>query len=310
MIATRSKILTLTKLPADLAQALTARHDLLPVDGVKSPPGADACEVAVTTAMRGLSAADLERFPGLRLVVSQGVGRDKFDLEAASARAVRISVTPDILTEDVADFAIGLTYAIARRIVEADRFVRAGLWPTTRMATSTSLDRKRLGIIGMGKIGRSIARRGRGLGMTVNYMSRHRKVDLDYGFHADPAALASDSDVLVLACPGGAETRHICDARVLDALGPAGFVVNIARGSVLDEAALLDALETGSIAGAALDVFASEPDLDPRFAALDNVVLTPHSASLTREVRVKLIRCMIEEIEAFEAGRPPSYAIV
>ncbi|MHA6645423.1 2-hydroxyacid dehydrogenase [Mesorhizobium sp. A623] len=307
MLATKSKLLVLAKLPPDLTEALGACHDLV---SAGDRADADQCTIAVTTAMRGLTAVDLEQFPGIGLVLSQGVGRDKLDLEAASARGVRVSITPDILTEDVADFAIGLMYAIARRIAEADRFVRAGHWLKVRIPVSTSLDRKRLGIIGMGKIGRSIARRGKGLGMTVGYTNRSRKDDLDYRYHDDPAALAADSDILILACSGGPETHHICDAGVLEALGPTGFVINIARGSVIDEAALLDALQADRIAGAALDVFASEPDLDPRFAALDNVVLTPHSASLTREVRTKLIGCMIKEIEAHEAGNPLSYAIV
>lgn len=305
----RSKLLALAKLPPDLVEALSANHELLSVGSEAARADGSDCAIAVTTAMRGLAAADLEQFPSIRLVLSQGVGRDRLDLAAASASGVRVSITPDILTEDVADFAIGLMYAIARRIAEADRFVRAGRWPTSRIPPSTSLDRKRLGIIGMGRIGRSIARRGQGLGMTVAYMGRSRKDDLDYPYHKDPAELAANSDVLVLACPGGAETHHICDARVLDALGEAGFVVNIARGTVIDEAALLDALESGRIAGAALDVFASEPDPNPRFAALDNAVLTPHSASITREVRAKLIGCMLEEIDAHKAGKPLSYAI-
>ncbi|MCX7561359.1 NAD(P)-binding domain-containing protein [Sulfitobacter sp. F26204] len=260
--------------------------------------------IAVTTAMRGLSAQDLETFPEVSLVLSQGVGLEKLDLVAATAHGVVVSVTPNILTEDVADFAIGLTYAITRRIAEADRFVRAGRWGGERIRPSTSVHKKRMGVVGMGRIGQAIARRAAGLGMEVCYFSRIRNTALPYDYAASPQDLAKVSDVLVLACPGGPATENLCDRSVLDALGPQGFLINIARGSVVDEVALLAALEGDEIAGAGLDVFATEPALNARFIALDNVVLTPHSASVTQEVRAELICNMLSEAHNFIAGRP------
>jgi lactate dehydrogenase-like 2-hydroxyacid dehydrogenase len=293
-------IALLTAIPADLREALEERFEL-------AEPGADlpaGTRIAVTTAMRGLSSEDLARHAGLELVLSQGVGLEKLDLKAASAAGVQVSVTPNILTEDVADFAIGLTYAICRRIAEADRFVRAGRWGPERIRPSTSLRGKRMGIVGMGRIGQAIARRAAGLEMQVSYTGPSKKDGVTHDYVADVRALAAQSDVLVLACPGGAATHHLCDRAVLEALGADGFLVNVARGSVVDEPALLEALAEARIAGAALDVFAREPGLDPAFVALENVVLTPHSASITREVRAELIAAMLSDAEAFVAGKP------
>ncbi len=293
-------IALLTALPADLRAALEERFDLLPPDA-EVPAGT---RIAVTTAMRGLSKDDLERLSDVKLVLSQGVGLEKLDLEAASARGVAVSVTPNILTEDVADFAIGLTYATCRRIAEADRFVRAGRWGPERIRPSTSLRGKRMGVVGMGRIGQAIARRAAGLDMTVSYTGPSKKDGVPHAYVAGTRELAAQSDVLVLACPGGAATHHLCNREVLEALGEDGFLVNVARGSVVDEAALLEALTEGRIAGAGLDVFAQEPGLDPAFLSLENVVLTPHSASITKEVRAELIGAMLADAEAFVTGKP------
>jgi lactate dehydrogenase-like 2-hydroxyacid dehydrogenase len=208
------------------------------------------------------------------------------------------------MTEDVADAAIGLMYAAARRVAEADRFVRAGRWGKERMAPSTSLHRKAVGIAGMGRIGQAIARRCAGLGMDVAWYGPRAKPELPWPRCATPRDLAARSDVLIVATPGGAETDGMADAGVLEALGPRGVFVNIARGSVVDEPALLHALETGAIAAAGLDVFATEPALDPRFLALQSVVLAPHSASITHETRAAIVARMIGDIEAFREGRP------
>jgi lactate dehydrogenase-like 2-hydroxyacid dehydrogenase len=295
------KIILLTNIPDDLRVALQARFELIE----SAAEDTQGIRIAVTTAMRGLFAQDLERFPDVKLVLSQGVGLENLDLDAATAHGVVVSVTPNILTEDVADFAIGLTYAASRRISEADRFVRAGRWGEERIRPSTSLHKKRMGVVGMGRIGQAIARRAVGLGMDVSYFSRAKNRDLPYDYEASAQALAAVSDVLVLACPGGQATDNLCDQNVLDALGPQGFLINISRGSVVDEAALLTALENGSIAGAGLDVFETEPALNDRFIALDNVVLTPHSASVTQEVRIELIRNMLEQADDFISGSRP-----
>jgi hydroxypyruvate reductase len=256
------------------------------------------------TAMAGASAAQLERLPDLKLIANTGVGLDRIDLPAAARRGIAVAYTFDVMTEDVADAAIGLMYGAARLVAEADRFVRAGRWMKERMRPSISLHRKTAGIAGMGLIGRAIARSCAGLGMDVAWTGPRAKPDVPWRYIPDLLALASEADVLIVAVPGGAETVRMVGAPVFAALGPDGIFVNIARGSVVDEPALLDALEGGIIAGAGLDVFATEPALDPRFMALENVVLAPHSASITRETRAAIIARILGDVEAFREGRP------
>lgn len=292
-------ILLLSPIPADLRAALTERFTL--VEDIAAAPG---IRIAVTMALAGAREEHFARLPGLRLLVSQGAGLERVDLPAAARRGVAVAYTPDVMTEDVADAAIGLMYAAARRVAEADRFVRAGRWGSERMGLGISLHRKAAGIVGLGKIGQAIARRCAGLGMDVAWTGPRLKPDQPYAFVPDIRALAERSDVLILATPGGAGTDGIVDAAVLTALGPHGVLVNIARGSVVVEAALLDALETRAIAAAGLDVFAKEPALDARFLALDTVVLAPHSASLTIETRQALIARILSDIDAFRDGRP------
>ncbi|MCR0984456.1 NAD(P)-dependent oxidoreductase [Roseomonas populi] len=294
----RETILALATLPQDLRDALAADYAVV---GAEDPAAAEA-RIAVTTGMVGADAGAMAARPGLRLIASMGVGLDKIDLGAARARGIAVSHTPDELTEDVADFAIGLMYAAARRIAEADRFVRAGRWMQGRMSPGTSLHRKRAGVVGLGRIGAAIARRAAGIGMEVGWTGPRPKPEAPWRYHPDVPALAEWTDVLILATPGGPETRHMVDARALAALGPRGVLVNIARGSVVDEAALLAALEGGGIAAAGLDVFASEPGLDPRFTALENAVLAPHYASLTHETRAAIIARMLRDIAAFRGG--------
>lgn len=296
--AARERLLLLAPLPADLRTALEGPYDLV------GPEGAGDASIAVTTGLIGADAAVMDRYPQLRLIASQGVGLDKIDLHAAAQRGIAVCHTPDEMTEDVADYAIGLMYAAARRIVEADRFVRAGRWGAERMGLGMGLHGKTVGIFGMGKIGQAIARRAAGLGMAVAWCGPNPKPQLPWTYQPDLAVLAAQADVLILASPGGAATRHAVDARVLAALGPRGILVNISRGSVVDEAALLQALEARSIGGAGLDVFASEPALDPRFLSLDNAVLAPHYASLTVETRQAIIARMLSDIARFRAGEP------
>jgi hydroxypyruvate reductase len=301
--AGKPEVLIVGKIPADLHDALAAQFILIEGWSLREAQQEKrGYAIAVTTGMDGFDAVLMDRLPDLKLIASQGVGLERIDCRAAATRNIRITHTPNILTEDVADFAIGLLYGVARRVVESDRFVRAGRWGPERIAPSTSLHGKRAGIVGMGRIGQAIAGRAAGIGMSVAYHGPRKKPDLAYSYFSELGALAADSDVLLLSCPGGPATAGIINASVLRQLGATGFLINISRGEVIDESALLDALERKSIAGAGLDVFATEPKLDPRFLALDNVVLTPHSASITREVRTKLIACMIEDISAFLAG--------
>jgi len=295
-------ILLLSPIPADLRAALAARFVLLDDTPAEAPrPG---IRIAVTMALAGATDAQFARLPDLRLLSSQGAGLERIDLSAAVRRGIAVAYTPAVMTEDVADAAIGLMYAAARRVAEADRFVRAGRWGAERMGLGLSLHRKAAGIVGLGRIGHAIARRCAGLGMDVAWTGPRPKPDLPWPYSPDLRRLAERSDVLILATPGGAGTDRMVDAGVLAALGPRGVLVNIARGSVVDEAALLAALESRAIAAAGLDVFATEPGLDPRFLALDNVVLAPHSASLTIETRAALVARILDDIEAFRAGRP------
>ncbi|HEY8611746.1 MAG TPA: 2-hydroxyacid dehydrogenase [Roseomonas sp.] len=297
---TRETILLLASLPKDLRDALAAQYELVERDN----PAAREARIAVTTGMAGADAAMMESLPALRLVASMGVGLDRLDLAAAKRRGLAVCHTPDELTEDVADFAIGLLYAAARRIAEADRFVRSGRWSHERMTPGTSLYGKKAGVVGLGRIGFAIARRAAGIGMDVAWTGPRPKPEAPWPYLPGIGALAERSDVLILAVPGGTETRHMVDQAVLAALGPRGILVNIARGSVVDEPALLAALESGVIAGAGLDVFASEPALDPRFLVLENAVLAPHYASLTRETRAAIIGRMLRDIAAFREGQP------
>ncbi|WP_137176784.1 2-hydroxyacid dehydrogenase [Roseomonas sp. AR75] len=297
----RETLLLLCPIPADLRAAFAQHYDL--VEDKPGTPPPDGVRIAVTTAMAGLTDAQLERLPGIRLVASQGTGLEKLDLSAAARRGVAIAFTPDVMTEDVADAAIGLMYAAARRIAQADRFVRAGRWGPERMAPSISLHRKKVGISGMGRIGQAIARRAAGLGMGVAWHGPRAKPDLPWPHVPALRDLAAASDVLIMAVPGGSDTDRMVDAAVLEALGPRGIFVNVARGSVVDEPALIAALEQGTIAAAGLDVYAREPALDPRFLALENVVLAPHSASITYETRQAIIARMLGDIAAFREGR-------
>ena len=225
-----------------------------------------------------LDRAFMDKLPKLEIIANFAVGVDAVDLDAAREKKIIVTNTPDVLTDCVADFAMGMVIAVMRRVAEGDRYVRAGRWATKGDLTlATSLRGKTLGIIGLGRIGKAVARRAEAFGMTIAYHGRNPQADVDYAYHAAPAALAAASDCLALTCPGGPGTYHLVDAAVLRALGPKSFLVNAARGSVVHEAALIEALTDGVIAGAALDVFDREPlPEDSPLWELDNVILTPH----------------------------------
>lgn len=301
-MAAREPILLLCAIPADLRAALAERYDL--VEDKPTNSSRPGFRIAVTTAMNGAGAAQFDRLPDLALLSSQGTGLERIDLADAARRGIAVAYTPDVMTEDVADAAIGLMYGAARLVAEADRFVRAGRWGAERMRPGISLHRKTAGIVGMGRIGQAIARRCAGLGMAVAWTGPLPKPGLPWPRVPSLAALAEQADVLILALAAGPGTERMVDAAVLRSLGPRGVLVNIARGSVVEEAALIAALQDRTIAGAGLDVFAQEPGLDPRFLTLGNVVLAPHSASLTQETRAALIARMLADIGAFQEGQP------
>lgn len=251
-----------------------------------------------------VSAALIAQLPALEVISVMGVGYDGVDVPAALARGIAVGHTPGVLNDDVADLAIGLMLAVSRGIVSADRHVRAGRWPATGRPLQRRMSGARLGLVGMGRIGRAIASRAQAFGMQVAYCARERKRDLPWPFHADVAELAAHSDFLVLITPGGADTRHLVDARVLAALGPEGYLINVARGSVVDEAALVRALADGTIAGAGLDVFAHEPDVPEALWSMEQVVLTPHIGSATHHTRQAMAALACDNLRARLEGLP------
>jgi D-3-phosphoglycerate dehydrogenase len=258
----------------------------------------------VTTGTAGADAALMAKLPNLEIVAGFGVGYDAVDLDYARAHGVRITNTPDVLTEDVANMGMALLLAATRRVPFGDRWVREGRWREGPMPLTPSIGGKRLGVLGLGRIGRAIAHRACAFGMDILYTGRAPHVDVDYGWRPDVLSLAADSDVLMVCAAGGAETRAIVDAAVLDALGPQGFLINISRGSLIDEPALIAALREGRIAGAGLDVYWDEPDIDPAFLTLDTVVLQPHNGSATFETRRAIGELMRANLAAHFAGQP------
>lgn len=258
-------------------------------------------QALVTTGVHGASANLIGRLPALRAIVCFGVGTDAVDLKAASALGIQVSNTPDVLTDCVADAAMALLLAVARQVVVADRFVRAGRWGTERFGLTTALWGKRCGILGMGPIGQAIARRACAFGMQVIYSSRTARPQLPYTYHTSLLELAQHSDFLVLAVPGGNATDGLVNQQVLEALGPGGMLVNVARGSVVDQPALIEALNSGRIAGAALDVFVDEPNVPDALRELDTVVLSPHVASGTKETRQAMADRVLANLAALFA---------
>lgn len=236
----------------------------------------------VTTGKLGLSRAEIARLTALQVVCVLGAGTENIDLEAAREAGVRIEARGGTNSETVADHAFALLLSLLRDIPFMDRGIRHGEWAGVR-SSRPILHRKRLGIAGLGAIGRAVARRAVAFDMQVGYFGRTAKPDTNYRFHADCGDLAACSDVLVLCLPGGPETTGLVDARVLRALGPQGYIVNVGRGSVVHQAALVEALENGGIAGAALDVFENEPNVPAPLRANRNVVLTPHVAGRSPE---------------------------
>lgn len=251
----------------------------------------------------------MARLPALEIVSIMGVGYDGVDVTAAKARGVMVAHTPDVLNDDVADLALALMLNIARRIPQAERHVRDGQWPAGPMPLASKMSGARLGLVGMGRIGQAIALRALAFGMPIAYTARSAKPGLPYAFHATPQALAAASDFLVVITPGGAATRKLIDAGVLRALGPNGYLINVARGSVVDEAALIEALKQGTIAGAALDVFENEPNVPAALRALDNVVLVPHIGSATTQTRHAMAARAFDNLQAHFAGQPLPSAV-
>ena len=259
---------------------------------------------AVASGGPGVDAAMMDALPKLKLISHFGVGYDSVDVEAAKKRGIHVTNTPEVLNECVADTAIALTLNVMRKFPQSEAYLRSGYWAARGgYPLTTSLGGKTMGIVGLGRIGEAIARRAQACGMKVAYHNRNKKA-VPYPYYPDAVALAKASDVLMLVTPGGAGTKNLVNAKVLDALGPKGFLVNISRGSVVDEPVLLKVLQEGRIAGAGLDVFAEEPKMSPAFYALDNAVLFPHVGSATHETRFAMGMVQVDNIRALFAGKP------
>ena len=264
-----------------------------------SAHGANVTAV-VTSGRSGVDADLMRALPHLGAVVNFGVGYDTTDVDAAAERGVGVSNTPDVLTDCVADTAVGLMIDVMRQFSAADRYVRSGRWPADGNYPLThQVSNRRVGIIGLGRIGSAIAKRLNAFGCTISYHNRSQKADSPYAYVDSPAALARGVDVLVVAAAGGDGTRRLVDAEVIDALGSSGYLINIARGSVVDEAALVDALTNGRLAGAGLDVFTDEPNVPEELLTLDNVVLLPHVGSGTVETRAAMEQLTLDNLDEF-----------
>jgi hydroxypyruvate reductase len=297
------ELLMLGPLPPGLMQLLQAHYRLHPL--WTEPDRAAFLQSNVgrfaggVTMSRHGGQADVMACLNGRVLACFGVGFEGIDLEAAALQGVAVSTTPDVLTHCVADIAFGLMLATARQIVAADRFVQAGHWKTGLFPLASRVSGKRLGIVGLGRIGATIARRSSGFDMAVRYHGRHAQADVAYDFEPDLLALARWADFLVVACLGGPTTKHLISADVLEALGPKGFLINISRGSVIDEVALVKAIANGTIAGAGLDVFEHEPQVPAGLLNNDRVVVLPHVAATTRETRAAMEQLVADNLAAY-----------
>jgi lactate dehydrogenase-like 2-hydroxyacid dehydrogenase len=289
-------------LKAEIIKALVERYGAMALPDV-DPEAAPGVRVAVTSGVWGVRAEHLDALPGLEVIVNFGVGYDTTDVAEATRRGVALANTPDVLTDCVADTAVGLVIDVMRGLTAADRFVRRGDWtagrtrPLARRVTGA-----RVGILGMGRIGRAVAHRLQAFGAQLSYHSRTPKADVPHRFARTPIELAQGCDVLVIAAAGGPQSAGIVDAAVLEALGPQGFLVNVARGSLVDERALVSALDAGRLAGAGLDVFADEPHVPEALLTRDDVVLLPHLASGTVETRAAMVDLVLANVDSFLAN--------
>lgn len=307
---TKPGLLIVGELPAWDLEALSDRFDLHLYYAAEDKAGLLARGAATIRAIStkgeiGADAAMMDALPKVEIIACYGVGYDLIDVEAAKARGIRVTNAPDVLTEEVADMAIGLLLAAARRIPAGDAWVRDGSWKTKgSMPLTTRVWGKRIGIVGLGRIGRAIAQRCEAFRMPISYSARAKKDGVPYQWYPTPAAMAPHVDILMVSAAGGAETRGLVDRAAIEALPEGAMFCNVSRGTVIDEAALIEALRSRRIAAAGLDVFLNEPDIDPVFATFDHVVLAPHAASGTVETRKAMGKLMRDNLEAQMDGRP------
>jgi lactate dehydrogenase-like 2-hydroxyacid dehydrogenase len=262
--------------------------------------------IAVSAPVCRVDEALLARLPKLQLISSFGVGYDHIDANAAAKSGIIVTHTPDVLTEEVADTTIGLLLCTVRELPQAERYVRAGKWPTGNYPLSRATLRNRtVGMVGMGRIGVAIARRLEAFGVPIVYHTRQKRAGLSYRHYPRLIDMARDVDTLIVIVPGGAATKNMIDADVLEALGPDGILINVARGSVIDEPALIAALRERKIMAAGLDVFVNEPEVPEELLSMENVVLLPHLGSASVFTREKMDQLLVDNILAWAADKPP-----
>ena len=301
------KLLKQAGLPEALTEALAATYDMVDLALVSEQQINDMAEhitMVVTNGEASVTREFMMRFPALKLIAVFGVGYDGVDITAAQQSGIAVTNTPGVLTEDVADLALGLMIATRRQIVAAHKFIEQGKWQAGSFPWTQKVSGARLGIVGMGRIGQAIAHRAAGFSMAISYYNRRPLQNDNWQYQPDLHELAKQSDILVIAIPGGEDTRGLIDKSVLEALGSQGVLINIARGSVINEQDLIEALQHGTIAGAGLDVFGHEPDVPHSLQQQPNVVITPHMASATWQTRAKMSRLVEDNIAAWVAGRP------
>jgi len=307
-------LLQLTPIHPDAQARLNAGYQLIKaelasIDAHWLAEHAEKIDGIVTGGHLGVPSSLMTALPNLKIIGINGVGFDKIDLDLARSRGVRVVNTPDVLTDDVADLAVGLTIALLRRLPQGHAHVLAGKWASAEMPLASKVSGKRIGIVGLGRIGRAVAKRFAGFTDKIAYTDIVRH-EVAYRYHPDAVSLAGASDVLVICAAASASTRRIIGAAVFDALGPSGALVNVARGSIVDEPALVAALQEGRLGGAALDVFEDEPNVPAALLTMANVVVTPHVASATHETRRAMGDLMIDNFDAFFAGKPLPTAVV
>jgi len=306
------EILQTHKLLDSCETALAARytvhklHEATDRDGLLASAGQRVRAIAGGN----VGPALMDQLPRLEIIANFGVGYDSIDTAAAKARNVRVTNTPNVLNNAVAELAVGLMIALGRRIPQADQFVRQGRWPHGAYPFQSELNGKTLGILGLGRIGKEIATRAQAMKMRVVYHGRHQQPDEPYLYYDNLIAMARDIDWLMVIAPAAKGTDKIVSRAVLEALGPEGFLVNMARGSLVDEAALVELLQSRALGGAALDVFEKEPQVPAALLSLDNVVLSPHQGSATLQTRNKMGALVVANLDAHFAGEPLPSAVV
>jgi lactate dehydrogenase-like 2-hydroxyacid dehydrogenase len=299
-------ILQTTKLLESCERALAAKYT---VHKLHEAADKNALLAAAGNSVRGIAGGSvkaelMDRLPKLEIISNFGVGYDSIDTQAAKARNIRVTNTPNVLNDAVAELTIGLMIALSRRIPQAHQYVRDGNWPKGSFPLLSELNGKTLGILGLGRIGKEIAIRAQAMKMRVVYHGRHEQADEPFVYYSDLTEMARDADWLVIIAPGGKDTQKMVSRAVLEALGPDGYLVNMARGSLVDQGAMVEMLASKALGGAALDVFEDEPHVPPALFGLDNVVLSPHQGSATRQTRDKMGALVIANLDAWFAGEP------